>query len=93
MNEVYLKASGNTHPAALRTAIVNYIRQGEIVHIDAIGNQANYTTAKAIIVAVGQLSSFGIDINYTMRFIDVEIVGPDGIIKTAIRWTVKRNDG
>lgn len=89
MNEVYLKTSSSTHPAALRTAIVNHIRGGEIVCIDAIGNQANYTTAKAIISANGFLSAYGIELEYSMHFVDVETPGPDSIIKTAIHWTVK----
>ena len=55
MNIQVLKVSGNGNINAIADTINKYVIEDGIVHIDAIGIKATYTTVKALIQVVDSL--------------------------------------
>ena len=85
-----LKVSGNSNINAIADTINKYVVEDGIVHIDAIGVKATYTTVKAIIQAVESLVSKGYRFNLRPYYVKVNTTGNDiqPVSKTAIRWTL-----
>lgn len=85
-----LKVSGNSNINAVADTINKYVDEYGIVHIDAIGVKATYTTVKAIIQALESLVNKGYRFNLRPYYIKVNTTGNDiqPISKTAIRWTL-----
>jgi stage V sporulation protein SpoVS len=85
-----LKVSGNGNINAIADTINKYVVEDGIVHIDAIGIKATYTTVKALIQAVEYLVSKGYRFNLRPYYVKVNTAGNDiqPISKTAIRWTL-----
>jgi len=85
-----LKVSGNSNINAVADTINKYVVEDGIVHIDAIGVKATYTTVKAIIQAVESLVSKGYRFNLRPYYVKVNTTGNDiqPVSKTAIRWTL-----
>lgn len=90
MNIQVLKVSGNGNINAIADTINKCVVEDGIVHIDAIGIKATYTTVKALIQAVESLVSKGYRFNLRPYYIKVNTTGNDiqPISKTAIRWTL-----
>ena len=90
MSVQVLKVSGNSNINAVADKINEYVLEYGIVHIDAIGIKATYTTVKALIQAVESLVSKGYRFNLRPYYIKVNTTGNDiqPISKTAIRWTL-----
>ena len=90
MNIQVLKVSGNGNINAIADTINKCVVEDDIVHIDAIGIKATYTTVKALIQAVESLVSKGYRFNLRPYYIKVNTTGNDiqPVSKTAIRWTL-----
>jgi stage V sporulation protein SpoVS len=90
MNIQVLKVSGNGNINAIADTINKYVIEDGIVHIDAIGIKATYTTVKALIQVVESLVNKGYRFNLRPYYVKVNTAGNDiqPISKTAIRWTL-----
>jgi stage V sporulation protein SpoVS len=90
MNIQVLKVSGNGNINAIVDTINKYVIEDGIVHIDAIGIKATYTTVKALIQVVESLVNKGYRFNLRPYYVKVNTAGNDiqPISKTAIRWTL-----
>jgi len=90
MNLQVLKVSGNGNINAIADTINKYVIEDGIVHIDAIGIKATYTTVKALIQVVESLVNKGYRFNLRPYYVKVNTAGNDiqPISKTAIRWTL-----
>jgi stage V sporulation protein SpoVS len=72
-----LKVSGNSNINAVADTINKYVVEDGIVHIDAIGIKATYTTVKALIQAVEYLVSKGYRFNLRPYYVKVNTAGND----------------
>jgi len=86
-NKIVLKVGMKSVPNSVAGAISAYIKKGNVIEVVAMGPEAVNQANKAMIVAYGWLIQSGIHVSFTPSFADLEI---DGRIKTAIRWTVKK---
>ena len=66
-----LKVSGNGNINAIADTINKCVVEDDIVHIDAIGIKATYTTVKALIQAVESLVSKGYRFNLRPYYVKV----------------------
>lgn len=89
MEEVVLLVSGKTAPGALRTAAVEHLKKGKIVHLDCIGVASNYVATKAIILIKAYLSTMGQEVKFTPIYKDFVLMDTKSEVKTGIRWTLK----
>ncbi len=85
-----LKVSGSGNINAIADTINKCVVEDGIVHIDAIGIKATYTTVKALIQVVESLVNKGYRFNLRPYYVKVNTGGNDiqSISKTAIRWTL-----
>lgn len=85
-----LKVSSSSNVNSVYLAVLKYLRQDGIVHLDAIGMKASYNALKALIMATDELVMEGYKTNLRPRYIDVEVENPIDSTKdkTAIRFTL-----
>jgi stage V sporulation protein SpoVS len=77
MNIQVLKVSGNGNINAIADTINKYVIEDGIVHIDAIGIKATYTTVKALIQVVESLVNKGYRFNLRPYYVKVNTAGND----------------
>ena len=81
----FLKVSSKSSPASVAGAIAGLIKDGNPVHIQAVGAGAINQSVKAIAIARGYLIPVGIDLTCSPAFAEIDI---DGEPRTAMRFAV-----
>ncbi|MGI6657814.1 MAG: stage V sporulation protein S [Dethiobacteraceae bacterium] len=80
-----IRVSETTEMQDLKDAIMAEVSKYGMALVDTFGENTNYTTANAFILARGHAQSYGVDLTSKLSYVNLKL---EDEIKIGIRWKI-----